>query len=65
MATNENQNLTVDNNIIDLTKDSSVSNMDQQILINEPNEKPEQKAEDNTINTLTKEKIELDQIKSD
>ena len=37
MATNENQNLTVDNNIIDLAKDSSVSNMDQQILINDPN----------------------------
>ena len=39
MATNENQDLTVDNNIIDLTKESSVSNMDQQILINDPNEK--------------------------
>ena len=65
MATNENQNLTVDNNMIDLTKDSSASNMDQQITINEPNEKPEQKLEDNIINTLNKEKIELDQTKSD
>ena len=64
MATNENQNLTVDNNMIDLTKDSSASTMDQQITINEPNEKPEQKLEDNIINTLNKEKIELDQIKS-
>ena len=66
MATNENQNLTVDNNIIDdLTKESSVPSMDQQIPINDPNEKTEQKVEDNTINTLTKEKIELDQTKSD
>ena len=65
MATNENQDLTVDNNIIELTKESSVSNMDQQIPINDTNEKQEQKVEDKTVNTLSKEKIELDQIKSD
>ena len=64
MEANQNQT-TEDNQIIDLTNVESIPNIDQQITINDPNENKDQKAEDNTNNTQAKEKLEMEQIKSD
>ena len=64
MEANQNQT-TEDNQIFDLTKVESIPNRDQQITINDPIEKQEQKVEENTNNTQGKEKLEMEQIKSD
>lgn len=66
MESNENQSLpTLDNQIIELNNDADavVPTLDQQITINEPNEKPAQKIEDNSQSTPIKGNIEQEQEK--
>ena len=68
MESNENQSLpTLDNQIIELNNDADavVPTLDQQITINEPNEKPAQKIEDNPQSTPIKGNVEQEQEKNE
>ena len=68
MESNKNQSLpTLDNQIKELNNDADavVPTLDQQIIINEPNEKPAQKIEDNSQSTPIKGNIEQEQEKNE